>query len=43
MSAPIPPHYTAFRILLVLTICLALTAGLVWLLDPYILRLLGVR
>lgn len=43
MSAPVPPHYTAFRIVLLVTICLAFIAGLWWIVDGNLLRLLGVR
>jgi predicted secreted protein len=43
VSARVPPHYTAFRVLLLSTACAALVIGVWWLLhDPAILGLLGL-
>jgi hypothetical protein len=43
VNASIPPHYSAFRVVLVVTIVLAAIGGLWLLVDGQLLRIFGVR
>jgi hypothetical protein len=37
VNTPVPPHYTAFRLLLVLVLVTAVAALVWWLADPLVL------